>query len=312
MAKTVKFNLVCDGNSVRTIDELKNNFSIEDILYYYENKILHKWLTVRGYEDYLKSVERIKSEEPIEIITELIMIFEVETDKNKIEESIYSLKLKKEKYDLLDSYIHEDKDNNIVINNFYAGYNKLIDRVLVNSNNISIIKSTISTLINNYFWLLKVDHRKVFYMFLHRAPIAIFVFLMYNETRTLFLPKLVKDKDGNNILDVNQIYQESDKAFFMKDKKKMNKDLIKLASRSKEILGDYLKSFSKFNSENWQEIEPGGKRFMIINMMEGSFIRSSKQKDIELTNQNVENCFPILDGIEYKSDNYFEIHYMEV
>ncbi len=32
MAKTVKFNLICDGTPIRKIDDLRDNFSIEDIL----------------------------------------------------------------------------------------------------------------------------------------------------------------------------------------------------------------------------------------------------------------------------------------
>ena len=35
MAKTIKFNLICDNTPVRTIEDLQNNFSIEDVLNYY-------------------------------------------------------------------------------------------------------------------------------------------------------------------------------------------------------------------------------------------------------------------------------------
>ena len=48
MAKTIKFNLVCDGNPVRTIEDLQNNFSIEDVLAYYHNGLLRRGLEVRG------------------------------------------------------------------------------------------------------------------------------------------------------------------------------------------------------------------------------------------------------------------------
>lgn len=37
MAKTIKFNLICDNTPVRTIEDLQNNFSIEDVLDYYRN-----------------------------------------------------------------------------------------------------------------------------------------------------------------------------------------------------------------------------------------------------------------------------------
>lgn len=54
MAKTIKFNLICDNTPVRTIEDLQNNFSIEDVLDYYRNGLLCRWLKVRGYEKELK------------------------------------------------------------------------------------------------------------------------------------------------------------------------------------------------------------------------------------------------------------------
>ena len=92
MAKTIKFNLICDGNPVRTIEDLRNNFSIEDILNYYDNKLLHRWLEVRGYDKELKNVMMISCKDSLDIIKELINIFEVSSDTNKVEEEVYILK----------------------------------------------------------------------------------------------------------------------------------------------------------------------------------------------------------------------------
>ena len=61
MAKTIKFNLILDGNQVRTLDGLRENFSIEDIIGYYEKGILSRWLKVRGYDKEFDSVEAIDS-----------------------------------------------------------------------------------------------------------------------------------------------------------------------------------------------------------------------------------------------------------
>lgn len=46
MAKTIKFNLICDGHPIRTLEDLRENFSIEDVLEYYGNGLLEKWLRV--------------------------------------------------------------------------------------------------------------------------------------------------------------------------------------------------------------------------------------------------------------------------
>ena len=48
MAKTIKFNLICDNTPVRTIEDLQNNFSIEDVLNYYYNGLLCRWLRRRA------------------------------------------------------------------------------------------------------------------------------------------------------------------------------------------------------------------------------------------------------------------------
>ena len=77
MAKTIKFNLICDDKPVRTIEDLQDNFSIEDVLKYYQNGLLLRWLNVRGYEAEAKKVSEINATEDLEIIKELIKIFGV-------------------------------------------------------------------------------------------------------------------------------------------------------------------------------------------------------------------------------------------
>lgn len=59
MAKTIKFNLICDNKPIRTIEDLRENFSIEDVLEYYNNGLLQRWLLVRGYDEYLREVKNI-------------------------------------------------------------------------------------------------------------------------------------------------------------------------------------------------------------------------------------------------------------
>ena len=84
MAKTIKFNLICDDKPVRTIEDLQENFSIEDVLKYYQNGLLLRWLEVRGYEAEYKKVSEIREIEALEIVKELIKIFDIEANSPKI------------------------------------------------------------------------------------------------------------------------------------------------------------------------------------------------------------------------------------
>jgi len=104
MAKTIKFNLICDNKPIRTIEDLQNNFSIEDVLAYYNNKLLHRWLEVRDYKEELEKVRAIMMDKPIEIIKELIKIFKVTTDDKKIEEGVYILEYLEKRKELCSIY----------------------------------------------------------------------------------------------------------------------------------------------------------------------------------------------------------------
>lgn len=104
MAKTIKFNLICDGKPVRTVEDLQNNFVIEDVLAYYNSKLLHRWLNVRGYHDYLEAVENIQNSDPLAIVQNLIKIFAIETDEARIRESIYMMQFQKDREQTLRTY----------------------------------------------------------------------------------------------------------------------------------------------------------------------------------------------------------------
>ena len=83
MAKTIKFNLMCDGYPCRNIEDVQEHFCIEDMLEYYESGLLKRWLEVRGFKDELAEVEAIKATEVLQITEELIRIFEILTDEDK-------------------------------------------------------------------------------------------------------------------------------------------------------------------------------------------------------------------------------------
>ena len=52
MAKTIKFNLICDGYPVRSLDELQEHFSIEDVFTYLDK-------IKQDYDNYLFGEEKL-------------------------------------------------------------------------------------------------------------------------------------------------------------------------------------------------------------------------------------------------------------
>lgn len=305
MAKTIKFNLICDGNPVRTIEDLQNNFSIEDVLAYYNNQLLHRWLRVRGYDMELEAVSAITSKEPIEIIKELIRIFDVATDEKKVEESIYMLKYLDERKKLCAIYEQENYNATHIIEDYATGYRQLVEGILENPNDAAVIKANIAEIVTNYAWILKLNHRNLFYILQGRSILAIMCLLMNEESRNFYLPVKFIDEHGGTRYDTD----------IDTDKRAMFVSICNMIKRSdfSSCLEGHLFTFAGMTDGYWKDLQPKGKRYMIISMRDGDYVRSAGDSGGDLSSTDIQNQFVIIDGIDYKSNsNIHELLYMEV
>lgn len=305
MAKTIKFNLICDEKPVRTIEDLQNNFSIEDVLAYYNNKLLHRWLGVRGYDSELEAVSAITSDDPMEIIKELIRIFDVVTDEKKVEESIYILKYLDERKELYDIYEKENYKAKNIIDDYETGYHQLLEGIFENPNDVAVIKANISEIVENYAWILKLDHRNLFYVLRRKSALAIMCLLMNEKSRRYYLPVEVTAEDGSKSFDTDK----------NDDKKTMFLSICQMIQQSdfENLLGGNLISFAGITDGYWKDLEPKGKNYMIISMEDGDYVRSAGHSGGDLSRSDIRNKFVIVDGVDYKSNS--DIHkllYMEV
>lgn len=317
MAKTIKFNLICDEKPVRTIEDLQNNFSIEDVLEYYYNGLLQRWLKVRGYETELEKVSAITTEDSMEIIKELIKIFEVSVEEEEVEESIYMLKFLEERKESYEIYRKQDIATKQIIEDYESGYQNLINEILEEPDNAARIKANIEEIITNYEWVFELNHRKIFWELEDTDSwLAILCLLMNKKARKYFLseekeieiegPVVYGDKEGKTHILPETI--KNDKSIMY------SKILVRAReSRLKDILGDNLKSFSGITDGYWKDLEPKGKKYMILKMQGGDFVRSAGVQGGDLSSSDVNGKFVIVDGIDYKSNNpEHELWYMEV
>lgn len=305
MAKTIKFNLICDGNPVRTIEDLQNNFSIEDVLEYYSNSLLHRWLRVRGYNKELEAVSTIASKEPMEIIKELIRIFDVVADETQIEESIYMLQYLDERKELCTIYEQENYNATHIIEDYETGYRQLVDGILENPEDVAKIKANIAEITSNYAWILKLNHRNLFYVLKEKSILAVMCLLMNENSRNYYLPVEKSNEDGTVTLDT----------ITNSDKRAMFESICSMIKTAdfETSLGENLVSFAGVTDGYWKDLEPKGKHYMIISMGSGDFVRSSGLSGGDLGNPDITNKFVIVDGIDYKSNSDTrKLLYMEV
>lgn len=311
MAKTIKFNLICDGNPVRTLDDLRNNFCAEDMLQYFHNGLLERWLTVRGFTEELEKFKKISPQNDIHIIKELAKIFGVDSELSDVEKDTYIFTYKQEQQASLKKYEEQEYKRKSIIEDYHAGYEALLDKIIDNKDNLPVIKAAVQEIDEKYFTLFRMQADQVGWLLVNdKAPMAILAMLMRDSMRKLFMPdennicsKLMrpgKDDEHNTSFDYTSLYKFICNATNSYDK-------------LKAILGDNLKEFAGQTDSYWKDLEPKGKRFMILSMESGNYVRPSNANGIEESYYKINNRFQIFDGIDYKSNNSGnKLLYMEV
>lgn len=305
MAKTIKFNLICDGKPVRTIEDLQNNFCLEDILAYYRNGLLQRWLLVRGYTEKLQEVDKITGDDALHILRALIRIFDISTDKKEVEQGIYMLRYTEEREELYEAYQQEDNNVAHIIEDYHTGYCQLVEGILDHPDDIALIKANIAQMVAQYPRLLRLDYRNLFWDCAEKSPLAVFCLLMNETCRSFYLPIEKTTDSGETYLDTS----------YNPDKKEMYDSACKMLSDTKVImrLGENLLSFSGMTDGYWKDLAAAGKRYMVLSMGSGDYVRSAGQTGADLAYSDVKDQFVILNGIDYKCNNSTHVLlYMEV
>ena len=96
----VKFYMYFNGERIRTLDDLRENFIAEDVLEAYSSGQLAKWLKVWRHKEELAQVEAIESKSAREILRELVRIFDPEAEAEEIdaELSVYDYLEERKKF----------------------------------------------------------------------------------------------------------------------------------------------------------------------------------------------------------------------
>lgn len=251
MAKRIKFNLICDGYPVRTIEELQEHFAIEDILDYYNgnDKLLLRWLELREFNDELSKVKAITATESKEIIKDLARIFGVDIDEDDIESYFRSETYRKERYNRNKNAAKADLSIHAVLEQYRLGYLQQIRGL--ESSNAQDRKFAVEKLAVDYKWALELDMNNIVERLKSNKDISnILEFIKNPITRTLFL-------------DTKGILKEDLGAWLFECS---NNDLIKAGVKSKAL---------SYSTSKYGILEPEGTLCMVISCETGLTIKSS-------------------------------------
>ncbi len=292
MAKTIKFNLILDNYPVRNIEGMQEHFSIEDMLKYFKNGLLLRWLKVREYEKEYEKVTAIdKTLDNKAIMMELVKIFEIaDLDEGKIEQAIGIL-----------TYLEEEKkssaryEKNVlvkkqIIKDYHTGYAELVKHMEKNKDNMAILKADAIQMEKEYFELFKLNHFALYFRLVETAPKAVFAILTRDVFRNYWIDKGASRKVRDNV-----------------------KFALLSKGRVKEVLGDDLKIVKRNTQAMWDPIERPEVKLMVLSIEPGTFIKNAGNFSEKLQNIDVNGKLLKFNGLEYQCNNEaYELLYMEV
>lgn len=292
MKKAIKFNLVLDEYPVRTLEGLQEHFSIEDMLKYFRNGLLERWLEVRGYEAELEAVRDIDPDDDNKfIIKNFVGIFDIPINYEDVEKAIAIL-------DYLDeaNYLNAEYKKNAfakkqVIDDYHAGYTALIYHMEEHREDMALLKADAIEMEKEYLGLFVLDYKNLYYRLSRTAPRAVFAMI----TRSAFRRYWNEESADQSI------YYD------------MKKELLS-EGMLRQILGNDLKiAICGSQNDEWIHIEEREIKIMVLRMDENLYIREAGETQERWSCQDINGDFRIFNGLEYQCDGgYCELFYMEV
>ena len=291
MAKTIKFNLILDEYPVRNLEGLREHFSIEDMLKYFKNGLLLRWLDVRGYKKEYEMVKMLDTDKGDKfLISELIKVFGVEIENAKIEEAITILKYLEEQKEKNAFYEKTGYEKKQIIEDYHRGYDALILHMEENKENMAVLKADAEQLEKEFIGLFELDWHRLYYRLYESAPKAIFAMLTKEGLRKYWIGE---NADNNISASINTI--------------------VSIKENIMEILKDDLKIVKSDTQAMWDQIERPETKIMVLSIAEGTFVKNAGVFAEKISAGDVRGKLLILQGLEYQSNSAAnELRYMEV
>lgn len=189
MKKLIKFNLHVDGQTVRTLEELRNHFNIDDIYDAFQSGMLERWLLSRGYKneaDALSNVLRNSRSE--ETIGNLIRIFRKDADSDYIAEATLCMTYKEKRENdlkLMDTLSRTSRQHML---SEMTSYKSVLSDIVRDRDDFARVKEHVRHLLSDYGSLFCLEYMRFWDTMIYAAPLAIFAVIMNPQYRSLFLP----------------------------------------------------------------------------------------------------------------------------
>lgn len=183
MATNNKVKLKVAGKWIGSLEALRKNFFLNEILELYHSGDLAQWLLLAGFQNEYEQVVALNGKENISLSRELAKIFKVNCDKDHINLMVEKLHRKSPPY----------------------AYSELLDEICQNNavKKTNTLKALINVLIQDYYDEYKANKMQIFERFVNEAPLAALTILNNPNAFKPFLPAILRYNHVENEQDVS-------------------------------------------------------------------------------------------------------------
>lgn len=175
---------------------------------------------------------------------------------------------------------------------------KLINEMIEKSDDITFAKQALNDIHENYNQLWLVDFERAFIDFCSKAPFVIFAILMNDSYRELIMSDNGKIQKIVPLIPIPKVCTNNGETFFNATYAMPGNN-----ASPEESLQPPFKYYAGNTDEYWKDIETKDKKYLIVVLEDGDFVRSSGNRDQEFKKTDVYLKFPMLEGVDYKSNN---------
>jgi len=308
MNKKIKFSLQVNGRQLRSLEELEDNFQVQDMLKLHRKGILARWLTAHGFDEKTLALAAVTvSPEPdhasdIETARKLAALFCPALSPEEVRDGMHYLFFLTEEQAELERLKRLEMERDEVINEYHSGYGELKKSIQDNFHDLPFLSEAARTLVKRFWQLVELDMQDFITTMFAKAPCLFLSLLGLGKFRDGDTDIQVRTRTTLHIASYINIYHNP------KEKGVILPNLVYggnnipdgPTTEIKEVNWAGLKILQRTTHESWDDIVPEpSKRIMIVYLAPGNFVRGRKDRQ-EISADEANNNFPILEGLDYK------------
>ena len=247
--------LLLGNKKFLNIEDLKNDFNVNDVLSAYHNGNLGRWLLHKDNEllEELKKID--KSETPKKIIESIIRIF-FKDDENLetiVEDACFIIE---------NTVDIENKDIKSELEYYINQYNLIIDDLYsfkIAADDYENIKNSVEKLYGEYNSLFNYYYEDFFYKFYNQKNYYVILSILANEDiRSIFLQNERIKSDINKMF----THKKEHKYNFKQFKENLNRDVFPLHIAAAPLFRSFKSNVDQVHNERKNELISGCKHFV--------------------------------------------------